>query len=277
MKNAVIILFLILFSNIYAQKSKPSPSKWNDNGKAEVNFPKENFQYFSKGKVYYYVSNDKENIYLDMRIDDPQTQNKILKQGLTVWINDDNKQGKTCGVRFPIGSENPVRSGRQFQQGPSQATGINPNSPIAQANTIELMGFTKAERRIIPSNNGDNLRGWVRYDNEGVLIYKMIIPVSRIETDKNIGTEPISLGIEPGSQALKRPGGPQTGTPAEDFSSPLSGGGGRSGRSGGGGGGGRPSGGMGGGGFSGGGAPPVQPGSQSVILWIKDITLAAEK
>jgi hypothetical protein len=272
MKNAVIILLLALFPNLNGQKSKPSPCNWNANGKEELKIPIENYQYFNKGKIYYYVSNNNENIFLDMRIDDAETQNKILKQGLTVWINVDNKQIKNCSVRFPIGSQNPSGQGRQFQQEPSTAEGINPNSPVARANSIELTGFANAERRIIPSSNENNFNGSVHYNNEGVLIYKMIMPVSRIGTENNIYSDPVALGIEIGSPPMQmRPGPSQAGA-----SGPPSGGGG--GRPSGGGGGGSRSGGMGGGGFSSsGGAPPALPGSQAVILWIKDITLATEK
>ncbi len=274
MRNAVIILFLVFFSNLSGQKSKTSPSNWNSSGKEELTIPIDNYKYFPKGKIYYYISNDYDNIYLDMRIDDSETQNKILKQGMSVWINTDNKKIKKCGIRYPIGSQNPVRPGRQFQQESSQVAGINPNSPIAQANTIELTGFTNEERRVIPSNSEGNFSGSVHFNNEGVLIYKMIIPVSRIETDHNLKADPIALGIEPGSAAQMRQGPPQPGGPSDEFSSPVARGGGRSG---GGGGGGRPSGGPGGGGFSGGGAPPAQPGAKTLILWINDITLAAEK
>lgn len=278
MKNAVLILILSLCSSLYGQKSKPSPSKWNSSGKDEITLPKENLLYFSKGKIYYYLSNDNDNIYLDMRIDDSEAQNKILKQGMTVWINVDDKQIKKCGIRFPIGTENPAGpgQGRQFGQELQESSGLN-RSPVSQANRIELTGFTKEERRIIPSNNEDNFRGTVHYNNEGVLIYKMILPVSRIETDKNMNTNPIALGIELGGAAGQvRQGPPQSGGPSNEFSNPVARSGGRSG---GGGGGGRPSGGgPGGGGFnSSGGAPPAQPAAKTTIMWIKDITLVAEK
>jgi len=277
MKNTIIIVFLVLSTAINGQKSKPSPSVWNSSGKEESKIPLENFKYFNKSKIYYHLSNDNENIFLDMRIDDSQTQNKILKQGMTVWINSDNKQIMKCGLRFPIGTDHPVRQGPgQYGQEPQVTSSFGNISPVDQANRIELTGFTKEQRRIIPAKNEDNFQGSVHYDSEGVLIYKMIIPVSGIESDKNIQTDPIALGIEIGGfSGQLRQGPPQSGASSQGFSEMPSGGGGRGGGRGGGGG--RPSGGTGGSGFSGGGASPAQPGSAGTLIWIKDITLVTEK
>ena len=79
-------------------------SRWH-NGGTELKIPSDKYSYFKKGKLYYFFSNDIDNIYVDMKIDDPGVQTRILKQGLTVWINMDGKQIKKMGIRFPIGSQ----------------------------------------------------------------------------------------------------------------------------------------------------------------------------
>jgi hypothetical protein len=276
MKTIAIILSFFICINVYPQKKSEFVSIWYSHGNEGSEIPADNFQYFKKGKLYYCLSNDRDNIYLDLKIDDSEVQTKILKQGMTVWINTDGKQVKKTGVRFPIGTQNPGRPGMPNTAKPAQNIEGNPNSPINQANTIQLIGFTKDKMNRIPANNADNFRGSVRYNEEGILIYKLVIPISKIEMDSNkseaeqalltFGVEegPLMMSMGPGSQS----GGPQQG----ESSIPPRAGGRPSG-----GGGGRPSGGGAPGGAPGGGPTSAQPGALNTILWIKDIRLATEK
>src|SRR5689334_19575009 len=43
--------------------------------------------YDSKAKIGYAVSNDKDNLYISMQTGDQMTVMKILRNGLTVWID----------------------------------------------------------------------------------------------------------------------------------------------------------------------------------------------
>src|ERR1700728_3087406 len=44
-------------------------------------------EYDDKAQIGYAVSNDKDNLYITVETGDPATQLKILKGGLTVWID----------------------------------------------------------------------------------------------------------------------------------------------------------------------------------------------
>ncbi|MCJ7447236.1 MAG: hypothetical protein MUO72_06070 [Bacteroidales bacterium] len=241
MKTTAIILSFFICANVYPQKQKEFVSIWNNHGNEGQEIPGDSYNYFKKGKLYYYLSNDRDNIYLDLKIDDPEVQTKILKQGMTVWINTDGKQVKKTGVRFPLGTQNPGRPGmRNSAEAPQNIEG-NPNSPINQANTIELIGFTKDKMNRIPAHNTDNFRGSVRYNDEGILLYRLVMPIAKIEIISNKSDdEPtlLTFGIEEGPLMMGM--GP-------------------------------------GGGGSGGGAPATQPAVSSTILWIKDIRLATEE
>jgi hypothetical protein len=272
MKAFVLILSFILCSSLSAQKGKIYLSNWHENGNAEMNLPSDKFSYFEKGKFYYFLSNDNNNIYIDIKIEDAGVQNRILKEGLIVWINMDGKSTKKMGVRYPIGSQNSgIRGGSNMPEIRLNSSG-SLATPISQANTIELIGFTNEEKRRFPSNNTDSFSGSIKYDNEGILHYKMIMPVTKlpvINSKEGDGILPFTFGFEYGGivDQRKGPGGSPIASPSSDVSGSRGGsrGGGRSG-----------------GGMSGGSgqvrsSTTTQPEKPSVQLWVKNIKLATDK
>jgi hypothetical protein len=148
-------------------------------------------------------------------------------------------------------------------------------TPLSLANTIELTGFPNEESRRFPSENTDNFRGSVKYDNEGTLHYKMTMPISKLQTKNNKvgeGAMLFNLGFEYGAPPVAD--GPQGQSGQQMPTRAPSGGGGRGGSRGGGMGGSIPGSGMPGGGGRSMTSPELKP---PVILWIKNIKLATDK
>jgi hypothetical protein len=281
MKTFVLILSMILCSNLNGQQGKFLLSSFRNDGNGNVS--SENFTFSKKAKFYYFISNDKANVYLDLKIDDSEVQSRILLQGLTLWINMDGKSAKKMGVHFPIGSQHSGGRRGQNTQGANLDSEGKPLTPLAQANTIELLGFISEESRRFPADNADSFSGSVSYDKEGVLHYKLKMPLVKIpvrNAKEGGGAMPFTLGIEYGFD-------PNANGNMEQGMKPLASAG--AGESGGGGGGGGSRGGSSGGGRSGGRgqvavAPSISSGSYSaqavappVEFWIKNIKLATEK
>lgn len=178
-----------------AQKGNLVMSRWRSGGKANES----DYKPLKKDGMFYFISNDIDNIYIDIKVTDKLSQDKILKEGFTIWINMDDKQQKNLGVRYPIGSMNPINSRKNDA---SEGT-INEDESLAgllsMANTIELIGFISEQERHFPAENPDNFKGSVRIDNKGVLFYKMAMPISKLpirnSRDGN-GAMPFTVGFE---------------------------------------------------------------------------------
>jgi hypothetical protein len=273
MRLLIAIPALIVCLNLNAQKEKFFSSKWRDNSSASATPAPSDYTATKKGDFLYCLSNDDKNIYVDAKITESIEQNKVLQMGMTVWINTDGKSRKLTGIRYPIGAK---YSKLQIKPGEVQESNIsNLTSPLAQANTIELVGFKDIEVKKFPSNNTDNIRGFVKYDNDGNLIFSLTIPKSKLPAigkKKDGSVIPMNLAIEYGAQ-------PSTGGQSGGYEyTPPSPGGSRGGSRGGGGGGGR-------GGSSVSDAPGKGPSGptntqnepQPVTIWMKDIKLADKK
>ena len=274
MKPTTTILSLILCTSLSAQKGNLATIKWFDDGSKETSIAPADYTFNKKSNLYYLFSNDNTNLYVDIKIEDSGVESKILKEGMVIWLNMEGKQDKKLGVHFPIGSEN--TGGRRRTNLPTDnfTPEGKPITPLMRATTIELIGFTNEQEKRVPADNPDTFRGSVKYDNDGNLIYRLLIPISKlpIRNAKNgAGALPFNLAIGYGDDPeanvanMGRPGSGGGAPPAMT----AGGGGGRAG-------GGRPGGGGGGmptgGSFN--GSSSAEP---PVILWVKNVQLASKK
>jgi hypothetical protein len=268
MRKIVTLIAFVFFMNAYGQDEKSYQSHWRDASSNTFKMPDDNYAVFKKGNFLYYISNDKENIYVDLKIEDSGVQFKILQEGLTVWFNADGKLRKDVGFRFPIGAKFSTGPGMR-NSGPSVSV-----SPLAMANTIRLIGLKGAESNMIPAKNNDNFSGSIQYDEAGNLFYTLRMPISKlslITPEGGAGFEPSTIGIEYGGmpQMGNKPGGQSPPQMSNDMPSGGRGGGGRGGSGGGRGGSGRSIG-------SGPTAPPAPAAETSKLIWIKKISLAEQ-
>jgi hypothetical protein len=273
MKVLISVSFLLISLNLSAQKENMITCKWND-GSGGSSFPAaSDYTSIKKGQVLYCISNDDRNIYVDMKVTESTEQNKILQMGMVLWVNNDGKSRKVNGVRFPIGAKF-----SRSRNGNGQGQGNNPYeqaTPLSLANTIELIGFKDILEKKFPSNNTDNIRSVIKYDNDGNLVYALTLPLSKLPVvARNTDGKafPLNLAIEYGAppEMEASSGKPAGYTPPP--SHPVNGGSGKSG----GGGGGGARGGSGGSSRTA-GALNNEDVPKSVIIWLKGVNLAEKK
>lgn len=271
MRKLVTLIPLAFILNAYGQDEKSYQSHWCSPDKNTRQMSDNSYDFFKKGNLLYYVSNDNENLYIDIKIKDSGVQSSILQEGLTVWFNADGKPHKEVGIRYPLGAKFADGPGRRNQGNSTSA------SPLAKANTIQLIGFPGEGQNMIPAKNDDNFSGSLEYDQDGNLFYNLRLPISRlslIAAEGGAGFEPSTIGIEYGGMPGigNKSNGQAPPQMSEDMpSGGRGGGGGGRGGSGGGGGGRGGSGGSVGAGPSGPSAPIAEA---SKLLWIKKVSLA---
>jgi hypothetical protein len=150
--------------------------------------------------LLYCLSNDNDNIYIDLKCDNPSKQLMILREGLIIWIDMDNKSLKKLGVRFPLGTQRRQIKNRTGQSYDEIKPVEDVPSLARMSKTIELVGFISEQERHFSSENPDNFRGSVRYE-DGTLHYKMVMPLAKLPVRNSKGGNgamPFALGIEYG-------------------------------------------------------------------------------
>ncbi len=187
--------------NIFSQDGKLFQSPWHEKGYAEGELPAGKYHFFNKGKLFYTISNDNSNVYVNLLVEDRSVQERILTQGLTVWINMDSRLAREMGVRFPTASKNQAGGDKSGRSGNKTNQNIIITDPHFLPNTIELVGFTSEEERRFPADNADNFRGLLKFGKDNILNYKLVMPVAKLplrNSKEGGGAMPFTLGIEYG-------------------------------------------------------------------------------
>lgn len=156
------------------------------------------YDYNEENQLFYILSNDDTNLYVNMRIPRGISQLKILRSGLTVWIDTDAKAREVLGIKFPAGNNTGPRSTgtkKEFSEEDRQI------ELTLETQNIELKGFQgKGSSVLIPSYQTDNIRGKIEFDENQNLNYKLIIPLVKISVVKSIKDGKIfSVGFESGT------------------------------------------------------------------------------
>ncbi len=189
MKKLVLSLSALCCLMVFAQKGNSYQSTWDKSKPEDLKISAEKYSCSKKTGICYFMSNNTDNLVLEIEVKDIRVQNRILKEGMTLWINMDGKQVKGMGVRFPKGAGN---TGKE----------VNLITALSMANTIELIGFSGESERQFPSANADSFSGQITIDAFNVLKYRMVIPLTKIplrNSKEANGTMPFCIGIEYGA------------------------------------------------------------------------------
>lgn len=147
------------------------------------------------------LQNDSDYLYILLRAADRQTQAKIMRNGLTVWLDPSGKKQKTFGVHYPLGME--ARQNFPFTK--VQRMGINieelKGRVTEMADTMEVLGPGKNERKMVPIES--DLGVAVMTSNDvGTITYELRVPLKATDSSAyalNVGLGKIvGVGLETG-------------------------------------------------------------------------------
>lgn len=128
----------------------------------------------------YDLANDRDNIYIAIRISDPSEQARVLRNGFTVGINTTGKKKDTYSITFPVGGNESA-----LQQATQQLD--NDNAPqdhdemmrakLTKLRNIKVTGFKDVESEVITTANTYGFKTAMSYDEKGYLLYEAAVPL----------------------------------------------------------------------------------------------------
>jgi hypothetical protein len=196
-----------------------------------------------KGEFYYHLSNDKNNLYIQLKFENPDVVRKVVAFGLTVWIDPNAKGKNELGIQYPEGRIKKMREKRSGSQGMTsgqnysnrnqmRAENMNP----AQQRRSQLERIERLNKMFIVNNFNGELKGFdknglhdryfgrgdihalVQMNEKGGLVYEAVIPLKSIfkNPEKYLKKQtPFSLVFETGyferDMTHMRPGGMRNG------------------------------------------------------------------
>jgi hypothetical protein len=138
--------------------------------------------YDDKSKINYTVANDRQNLYVCMKISDETSQIKILRGGMEFKIDTSGKKVFPITFIFPIANQQMIQRKKNENQ-PEKNSGEKPDRSaikqklVSQAVDVQLIGFKPPLGGILPLyNTSSGISAGINIDNMGIMYYEAIIP-----------------------------------------------------------------------------------------------------
>ncbi len=155
------------------------------------------FEYNKKEKFHYAVTNDQTNLYVMLRSSDENTQQEILRGGLTVLFNTHavNEEHGAAGIVYPTGNipKGPMNGRQEYNN--------NRHIALNNAQDYSLFGFNTVkslENYDYGKENKEGIQVSVGMNATGELIYEAVIPFSALfnrGSAVNQGGRSLSVGF----------------------------------------------------------------------------------
>ncbi|MBS1526909.1 MAG: hypothetical protein JST19_14740 [Bacteroidetes bacterium] len=137
--------------------------------------------YNADNKINFSLANDKDNLYMAVRINDYTEQARIINAGLTFSIDTRGKKKESFSVTYPLGGDKSLMRVGLKRAGDG---GLTPEdqSELEQAKLttlrqMKVKGFKDIEGDLITTSNTYGIKADFDFDKDGYLVYELAIPL----------------------------------------------------------------------------------------------------
>lgn len=187
-------------------------SRWQTSERRQVGNASSvnDYHYASDAGIMYTVLNSSDSLFLKMKFPDELTATKVLRFGLTVWMDPTAKKSKAYGVRFPLGKKHSLNTpggrlpeakviegedGFKRLRYPERKAKDKSPQLIRENVEIKLIGFGGRKEPHLLSTSEAPFPVKLFYDKDKVLSYQLAIPLQALQINDFTDGDAISLGI----------------------------------------------------------------------------------
>ncbi len=137
-------------------------------------------------KINYSLANDKDNLYVAIRINDRVDQLKVLRSGFTFSIDPKGKKRETYSITFPLNVQGtPAFDPRKEEAGEITKADREElmRARLTTLRGIKVEGFKDVEGDMITTSNTYGIQTAINYDESGNLICEAAIPLKFFHAD----------------------------------------------------------------------------------------------
>lgn len=154
----------------------------------------DSLQYFNaECNARYALSNNKENLYFAIRIDDPSEATRILKSGITLGVDPKGKKKPSYAITFPLNTQLTGSSKLAQQDNFNEITQADRDELhreiITTLRGIKVEGFKDIEGDMITTSNTYGIKTAIDYDTKGDLVCEAAIPLKFFHLEDHSKTE----------------------------------------------------------------------------------------
>ena len=154
----------------------------------------DSLQYFNaESNVRYGLSNDKENLYFAIKIDEPVEAARVLRAGITLSFDPKGKNSSAYSITFPLNTQQVGAIKTASTENPGEITQADRDElhreMITSLRGIKVEGFKDIEGDMITTSNAYGIKAALDYDAKGNLICEAAIPLKFFHLDEHSKTE----------------------------------------------------------------------------------------
>jgi len=149
----------------------------------------DSLRYYNEDKkLNYALANDKENLYMAIRVNDRTEQIRIIRAGLTLSVNTKGKKKEVSSITFPVGNPDQPQTGLDDKKTnpdllDQQDRDEMMNAKLTKLRNIKVTGFPDIESDIITTSNTYGIKVALNIDADGYLNYEAAIPLKFFHAD----------------------------------------------------------------------------------------------
>lgn len=204
-----LVTLLLMAGGSSAQKIGYYACKWN------TGVPPENkedlvnrMQLDEKSQFLFLLSNDDKNLYVDLMVAEKAAVQKIMRYGLTTWLNPEGKSKKAMGIQFPVSPEEKSQPDIRGERGGDRKD-MRMAMMASKNQEMLLIGFEgKGSRKYIDPRIDGSFHGKLEMMEDGMIWVSLSLPLDKIGQEES---SPFSLGFETGYMDLNKQGMPSGG------------------------------------------------------------------
>jgi hypothetical protein len=205
----ILTLAAILLTNpgIKAQKIGLYECKWHSVSAANDDESLINqMQFEVKSNFLVLFTNDEKNLYVDLVLSDKAAIQKVMRFGLTTWLNPEGKHKKGMGIQFPVAPDENGQPSYSREKGGDRKEMMMAMMDRKNQEML-LLGFGgKDEQKVIDPRIDTSFHGKVNMMEGGKLHVSLALPLNKLVRSDGTNNLPFSAGFETGYLDLNREG-----------------------------------------------------------------------
>lgn len=143
------------------------PTDWTDS-----------LRYDPTSKLQYQVLNDSRTVYLRLKVADPATQARVLRRGLTIWLDTTGRNQHQFGVRYPLGGPPPPNQSAPDPNASLADRRARRTLALADLREMELLNYKSSkEPTLTDAQSPLGVKAALGFNAQDDLIYELAVPL----------------------------------------------------------------------------------------------------
>ena len=138
----------------------------------------DSLRYDPTSKLQYQVLNDSRTVYLRLKVADPATQARVLRRGLTVWLDTTGRNQRQLGVRYPLGGPPPPNQAAPDPTASLADRRTRRTLALADLREMELLNYKGSKEPTLTDTQSPlGVKVALGFNAQDDLIYELAVPL----------------------------------------------------------------------------------------------------